>query len=268
MAEESIILISKDYADSNLIERGEYTELENKVDGNTTGITNLGNTVNTVKGDVDDLKPKVATLEQSVESNSQAITTLEQDVAKKQDDVGLYIDNDGNVTTGTGIKQYGLPYSNYFEGFTQFDSGIEIGGQYPVLDVTSSDGSVTITRSGDGYGVDLKANGGGGEVKSDTWYCKGLTLDMGGVGFKEGNIDSIPGVIQAWSWGRGPNDDPLSAKIVFDKQLSITEVNKALCSFRLFYDPIFIESSYYAFAMCPMDDELEAMIPSYAEKIK
>lgn len=39
MAEESIILISKDYADSNLIERGEYTELENKVNGKQDELT-------------------------------------------------------------------------------------------------------------------------------------------------------------------------------------------------------------------------------------
>lgn len=39
MAEESIILISKDYANSNLIERGEYTELENKVNGKQDELT-------------------------------------------------------------------------------------------------------------------------------------------------------------------------------------------------------------------------------------
>ena len=51
MAEESIILISKDYADSNLIERGEYTKLENKVNGKQdmltagTGINLNNNTI-------------------------------------------------------------------------------------------------------------------------------------------------------------------------------------------------------------------------------
>lgn len=50
--------------------------------------------------------------------------------------------------------------------------------------------------------------------------------------------------------------------------MSLLEVNKALCHFEMFNGPIFTDNSYYAFAMCPMDDELEAMIPSYAKKIK
>ena len=49
-----------------------------------------------------------------------------------------------------------------------FSNGVEINNKYPVLDVTSSDDSVTVTRSSDGYGVDLKANGGGGSVTPES----------------------------------------------------------------------------------------------------
>lgn len=113
--------------------------------------------------------------------------------------------------------------------------------------------------------VDSKCSG--GETKSDTWYCKCLTQDMA-VDFDNYSITTIPGVTAAWSWGYSETSSKQNAKIVFEKQLSITEVNKALCSFNLFGGPIFTATAYYAFAMCPIDDELEAMIPSYAVKIK
>ena len=163
MSEKNVILISKDYIDSNFItssdervvvdktetgydlalngsfiERDEYTTLENKVDGNTT-----------------------------------SITALEQDVAKKQDDVGFYIDN-GIVAIDKSINQYGFTCENHLEGFTRFD-GVEIQGKKPVLDITSSDKSVTVTRDAEGYSVDLKANGG----SSTNWQpCDQVIYDI------------------------------------------------------------------------------------------
>ena len=87
---------------------------------------------------------------------------LQTKLSKKQDDVGLSIGDDGNVVIDMkGITQAGGPFENIFDGFTYFQSGVDIQGRKPVLDVTSSDDSVTVTRSADGYGVDLKANGGG-----------------------------------------------------------------------------------------------------------
>lgn len=124
------------------------------------------------------------------------------DLDGKQDNVGLFIDDGGNVSVGTGIKQYGMTSINYFEGLTQFEAGaeinnnakingqiiqsgmpyenyfegltrfggsvefqgdIKIGDQHPVLNLYSSDNSVTVTRDLDGYGFDLKANGASGD---------------------------------------------------------------------------------------------------------
>lgn len=86
---------------------------------------------------------------------------LQTELSKKQDNVGLYIGSDGSVTVDNGIKQIGGPFENIFDGRAKFYNGVEINDQKPVLDVTSSDGSVTVTRNNDGYGVDLKAKGGG-----------------------------------------------------------------------------------------------------------
>lgn len=87
---------------------------------------------------------------------------LQTELSKKQDDVGLSVNDDGNLNLDLmGITQIGGPFENIFDGSAKFYNGVEINGKNPVLDVTSSDGSVTVTRSGDGYGVDLKANGGG-----------------------------------------------------------------------------------------------------------
>lgn len=87
---------------------------------------------------------------------------LQTELSKKQDNVGLSIGDDGNVVVDMkGITQDGGPFENFFDGFTHFNTGVEIQGKKPVLDVTSQDGSVTVTRSSDGYGVDLKAKSGG-----------------------------------------------------------------------------------------------------------
>lgn len=134
-----------------------------------------------------------------------------------------------------------------------------------VKTITSSDGSVSVFTDGPNVDLKLKPDG---EVKSDTWYCKCITQDMSGVGFYEDNISSIPGVIHAWSWGTFNEDqDQLNGKLLFENPMSLLEVNKALCHFEMFCGPIFKHNSYYAFAMCPFDEQLESLIPSYARQI-
>lgn len=134
-----------------------------------------------------------------------------------------------------------------------------------VKTITSSDGSVSVFT--DGPNVDLKVKS-GGEVKSDTWYCKCITQDMG-VGFNEYNITSIPGVIHAWTWGNSASYEyeKTNAKLLFENPMSLLEVNKALCYFEQFGGPIFTATAYNAFAMCPFDEQLESLIPSYAQQI-
>lgn len=84
---------------------------------------------------------------------------LQTELSKKQDDVGFYINSGGNVAVDCGISQNDLMSENWFGGITRFGT-IEIQGQRPVLDISSSDGSITVTRDTDRDSFDLKAHGG------------------------------------------------------------------------------------------------------------
>lgn len=170
----------------SFVEEGEYRVLESTVGGHTTSITALEQSVagkqdtltagtginlnnNTISVDtattVGDSNLPVTASAVNTKLGDYATTT---DLNNKQDDVGLFIDSDGRLGFDKGINQGGgAVYENFFDSPTTFGNYVEfqsdavIQNKKPVLDVTSSDDSVTITRTSNGYGVDLKANGGG-----------------------------------------------------------------------------------------------------------
>lgn len=90
MSEKNVTLISKDYIDSNFITSTDERVVVDKTEKGYDLALN-GSFIE---------RDEYTALENTINEHTTSITALEQDVAKKQDNVGLSINNDGNLDLG------------------------------------------------------------------------------------------------------------------------------------------------------------------------